>query len=74
MNELTPEGGVQFRGTLQELENGKWRASGVISLDKKSEVLEELVEARVYDSREEARAYLHAVAKSRGFKKLSIKG
>jgi hypothetical protein len=70
---LLPEDGARFIGTVSEVDSGEWRASGVVQLEKGHEVLEQLVEPRMFPTEDNAREWLHQEAAARGFEKISLR-
>jgi hypothetical protein len=69
---LTEEDGARFDCTVAEVDPGEWRASGVVRLDRGYDILEQLVEPRMFSTRDNAREWLLQEGAARGFKKISF--
>lgn len=70
---LTAADGAVFRAEIEEMPDGMWRASGVIRLDKKSEVLEQPFDIKKFPSEKDARDWVDRAGKRHGFKSCKLK-
>jgi hypothetical protein len=69
---LTAADGAEFHALIEEMPDGTWRASGVVRLDKKSEMLEQTSGIEMYPTEEAARAWVDRAGAARGFKSCKL--
>jgi len=69
---LTAADGAVFHALIEEMADGKWRTSGVVRLDKKSEVLEQTSGVEMFPTEKEARAWVDRAGAARGFKSCKL--
>jgi hypothetical protein len=65
---LTAADGAEFFAMIEEMPDSSWRASGVVRLDKKSEVLEQPLGVETVPDETAARAWVEKAGAARGFK------
>lgn len=64
---LTPADGAKFQALIEQLPDGKWRASAVAKLDTLKEVFVETVGTETLDSEQSATDWIHHAARTHGF-------
>jgi len=73
MATLTGADRAEFHALIEELPDGTWRASGVVRLDKKYEVLEQPLGIEMVPTESAARAWVDKAGATRGFKSCKLK-
>jgi hypothetical protein len=68
---LLVEDGATFHGLIQPLPDNQFRASCRARLDHRSHIQREAPEYRLFDSKNEARAWVHGMAALRHFPRIS---
>lgn len=66
-NNLTAADGAKFFALIEEMPDGMWRASGVVRLDKRSEIQEQTSGIEMFPTEETARAWVERAGAARGF-------
>ena len=69
---LTAADGAEFHALIEEMADGMWRASGVVRLDKKFELLQQTSGVEIFPTEKAARAWVHRAGAARGFKSCKI--
>jgi hypothetical protein len=72
MPTLTAADGATFHAMIEEMPDGNWRASGVVRLDKKSEMQEQTSGVEMFPTEAAARAWVEKAGASRGFKSCKL--
>lgn len=69
---LTAADGAVFYALIEEMPDGMWRASGVVRLDKKSEVQEQTSGIEMFPTEKAARDWVDRAGAARGFKSCKL--
>jgi len=69
---LTAADGAKFYALIEEMLDGQWRASGVVRLNKNSEVREQTSGIEMFPTEKAARAWVGSASAARGFKSYSL--
>jgi hypothetical protein len=72
MTTLTAADGAEFHALIEEQPDGTWRASSVVRLDKKYEVLEQTLDIKMFPTESAARAWVDKAGATRGFKSCKL--
>ena len=62
-----PEDGAKFYGSVRAMPNGEWRASCATHLGVGSGFKDEEPQSRVFETEDDARAWIASVGMARGF-------
>lgn len=65
--QLTPDSGAKFEALIEQLPDSEWRASARIILDTHSDIHVERLGPEMFDSEEEASAWVTSTARAKGF-------